>query len=155
MHPDERSFQADIVSAPFIIGAANRRWGVAEPSCLPVGFSWPRTILWVASIHEKNDGKFFFNFDCANYPIDAVTGTLWDPTTQNELSYDKWPRLNGRGELVFRIESWQHEHHALYHPYDRKAAASHAQWKEQCPHLVWDRDHTIVDYLEELHTLLN
>lgn len=58
-----------------------------------------------------------------------------------------------RVAMVFRLD-WNNGT-AFYHPYDRVAAQGHPDWATTQPHLVWTSDNTIVDFLEEFHSLLN
>jgi hypothetical protein len=71
------------------------------------------------------------------------------------LALEKRPkgRPGSRFAKVFRTD-WEGGR-AFYHPYDRAAANSHADWPSTQPHLVWNANHTIVDYLAEFHALLN
>ena len=62
-------------------------------------------------------------------------------------------RPDSRVAKVFRTD-WE-SGKAFYHPYDRMAAKGHTDWPKDQPSLIWDSDHTIVDYLEEIHSLLN
>ncbi|HTQ40236.1 MAG TPA: hypothetical protein VMJ32_14510 [Pirellulales bacterium] len=149
MTPDERAMRADLKSARFMIGSNEGRWGVCEPSLLPPDLIWPDIVLWVTANGNGLAPKYYFKWNCEKYPIDALTGNLWDPETKNWLSMDKRPQIAGRGEKVFVNPT------SLYHPYDRVAANSHGQWKTELQRLVWDRNHSIVDLLEELHLLLN
>jgi len=92
--------------------------------------------------------------DITGYRNDQPTGTFWDPETKAALATSRRPRgaENSRFARVFRTD-WENSR-AFYHPYDRVAAKSHPQWLTDQPHLIWDSDHTIVDYLEELSSLL-
>jgi hypothetical protein len=62
-------------------------------------------------------------------------------------------RPDSRCAKVFRTD-WDGAV-AFYHPYDRHAAKSHAEWITAQPHLVWTNKHTIVDFLEEFRSLLH
>ena len=62
-------------------------------------------------------------------------------------------RLNSRFAKVFRTD-WK-DGQAFYHPFDRVAVEGHDKWPTEQPSLIWDVNHTIVDYLEEIHSLLN
>ena len=83
------------------------------------------------------------------------TGTFWDSATDTILDAERRPKgkADSRFAKVFRTD-WE-DGRAFYHPYDRVAADSHSDWRTQQPHLVWTSDRTIVDYLEEIRSLLN
>jgi len=81
-------------------------------------------------------------------PVPKARTTGWATTAPQRRGEE-----NSRFTKVFRTD-WE-EGRAFYHPYDRRAADSHPDWRTQQPHLVWTSDRTIVDYLEEFHSLLN
>jgi hypothetical protein len=83
------------------------------------------------------------------------TGTFWDPGTGSVLTPEKRPRgkADSRFAKVFRTD-WK-DGLAFYHPYDRVAIEGHDKWPQEQPSLIWNADHTIVDYLEEFRSLLN
>lgn len=148
--PSQRLFEADLQSAEFRSGMLVEIWGIA-------GQDWPQVILWIrAAPRTGAPSRFCVSLDLDGYRTSAPTGTFWDPATATVLDTAKWPKgkANSRFEKVFRTDGWE-DGLAFYHPYDRKAADSHPKWRNQQPHLVWTPDHTIVDYLEELHSLLN
>ena len=60
---------------------------------------------------------------------------------------------DSRFAKVFRTD-WN-KGRAFYHPYDRVAAEGHPDWRTQQPRLVWTSERSIVDYLEEIRSLLN
>jgi hypothetical protein len=153
--PDQRLFESDLSSAEFQIGAAKGWWGVAETEVLPEGMAWPRVILWIAAVARENGpARYYFCLDAAGYRTVSPTGTFWDPATRSALDVGKRPkgRTGSRFAMVFRTD-WNNA--ALYHPYDRVAAAGHAEWPAQLPHRIWTTNHTIADYLSEFYTLLN
>jgi hypothetical protein len=154
--PDERLFEEDLLSAEFLSGADKGRWGLPAPELLPDGMTWPARILWLAAANRLNaPERFYIRLDAAGYRAAPPTGTFWDPATKSTLELAKWPkgRPNSRFAKVFRTD-WENRV-AFYHPYDRFAAKSHTAWPKEQPHLIWTSDHTIVDYLEEFHSLLN
>ena len=152
--PDERAFQRDLEDTPFRIGAVEGHWGLPDASLVPDGQRWPIVFLWVAAAPGKNSpDRYYFRLDCRNYPIESPTGTLCDPQTQEVLALDKRPKGRDRVAAVFRTD-WEGGR-ALYHPYDRVAAATHPDWNTRYPHLVWSRRRSIVALLSELHALLN
>lgn len=153
--PDHRLFESDLHSAEFRIGWANGSWGLPDSETLPAGLAWPQVILWVAAAARPNaPDRFYFALDAAGYRSVPPTGTLWDSATRLALDVAKRPkgRTESRFAKVFRTD-WNNA--ALYHPYDRVAAVSHPQWATEQPSLAWTADHTIADYLTELHTLLD
>ena len=147
--PSQRLFEDDLQSAEFRSGVLKEYWGVAAQD-------WPQVILWTrAAPREGAPDRYYVALDLAGYRPSAPTGTFWDPETRTILDNAKRPigKANSRFAKVFRTD-WKNGQ-AFYHPYDRRAADSHPNWRSQQPHLVWTSDRTIVDYLEEFHSLLN
>jgi hypothetical protein len=154
--PDLCLFEADLLSAEFRIGVTKGQWGLPEPDMLPSQPDWPKRILWIAAAPRTNSpARFYIMLDVAGYRSVSPTGTFWDLSTGCMLELSKRPkgRPNSRFAKVFRMD-WQ-QGTAFYHPYDRVAAQGHASWPREQPHLVWTSNQTIVDYLEEFHSLLN
>ena len=95
-----------------------------------------------------------------NYRSVAPTGVPQDPTKKVHRARF-WGMAEGqtvgsRFVAVFRTTvGFGGCGGAFYHPADRIATHGHTQWPTQQPHLVWTSSHTIVDYLEEFHALLN
>lgn len=113
-------------------------------------------ILWVQTApRAEAPDRFYLQLDLEGYRTVSPTGTFWDPSTEASLAHDKRPKgkIDSRCAKVFRTD-WEGGR-AFYHPYDRLAAAGHQQWTTEQPSLIWDCAHTIVDYLEEIHSLLN
>lgn len=154
--PDQRAFEADVDDADFQIGVVKGMWGLAEVSLGPDGMTWPKVLLWVASAARPNlPDRYYLLLDLENYRMVAPTGPFWDVTRRQPLPAEQWPKgkPGSRVAKVFRTD-WK-KCTALYHPYDRTANHDHTQWKTEQPHLIWDSQHTIVDYLNEVHGLLN
>ena len=154
--PDQSLFEEDIESVAFLEGVMKGRWAMAEPSALPDKLEWPNIILWIAPASRANaPDRFYIALNAAGYRADSPTGTFWDPSAKKTLEFAKRPkgRADSRVAKVFRTD-WENGI-AFYHPYDRHAAKSHPKWPEEQPHLIWNGDHTIVDYLEEFHALLH
>ncbi len=154
--PDQRLFEDDLRSAESRSGVIRGLWGLAGGTLLPADLTWPSVILWIAAARRDNAPDLFFvRLDLAGYRSVPPTGTFWDPTTKATLELAKRPkgRPGSRVAKVFRTD-WEGGR-AFYHPYDRVAAQSHPQWVGEQPHLVWTASHTIVDYLTEIHGLLN
>lgn len=150
MHsPSQRLFEADLQSAEFRSGILKGSWDVASSD-------WPRVVLWIRPApREGAPDRYYVALNLDGYRTAAPTGTFWDPTTETMLDSASRPKgkSNSRFAKVFRTD-WE-SGKAFYHPYDRVAADSHSKWRTKQPHLVWTSDHTIVDYLEEFHSLLN
>ena len=147
--PSQRLFEADLRSADFRSGVLKAYWDVAE-------VDWPQVILWVGAAPRTGaPDRYHVALNLEGYRAAAPTGTFWDPATDAMLDTARRPKgkANSRFAKVFRTD-WE-DGKAFYHPYDRVAADSHSDWRMQQPHLVWTSEHTIVDYLEEIRSLLN
>jgi hypothetical protein len=154
--PDQRLFEDDVLSADFRVGALTGFWDVAAAEVLPADLAWPVRILWLAAAARPNTPeRFYIRLDLSGYRTVAPTGTFWDPTTKSVLDFSKRPKgkPESRCAKVFRTD-WKGGA-AFYHPYDRVASSDHPQWKTDQPHKIWTSSHTIVNYLEEFHSLLN
>lgn len=154
--PDQRLFAADLDSAEFRVGALKGYWGLAGTEVLPEPPEWPVRILRVQSAaREGAPDRFFLRLDLEGYRTASPTGTFWDLNTGAALIAEKRPKgkKDSRCAKVFRTD-WEGGG-AFYHPYDRVAATGHPQWITEQPSLIWGSNHTIVDYLEEIHSLLN
>lgn len=154
--PDQRLFEADLQSASYCSGVAKALWAQAEVDAMPHGTAWPRVFLWMGAAPRANaPDRFYVALDASGYRSDPPTGTFWDPTKKATLEFGKRPKgkAGSRFAMVFRTD-WENGR-AFYHPYDRVGAQSHPEWPKQQPHLIWTSSHTIVDYLEEFHALLN
>lgn len=150
MEPAERRLQADIEGAVFQLGVATGKWDVVAES----GLAWPFVAFWIgAQPRESAPDRFTVRLDMANYPIDPATGTFWDLGANTILESPRRPFGSGQTGKVFRID-WQGGQ-AFYHPYDRVAARSHADWPQQYPHWIWTDRHTVADLLTVLWVLLN
>jgi len=153
--PDQRLFEADLALAEFRAGAKKGYWGLPDSDAMPEQPAWPARILWIAAATRANaPNRYYLQLDLSDYRTVPPTGTFWDPNTRSMLEAAKRPKGKGgsRFAMVFRTD-WE-EGRAFYHPYDRVAAKGHPKWESEQPFLVWDSSHTIVDYLEEIHSLL-
>ena len=122
--PDKRALDADLEDAPFRIGVANGFWGLTDAEFQP---GWPYAVFWVASAPRPNaPDRFYVRLDCQGYPGQAPTGTFYDPKAEDALAVDRRPKGRERVGKVFRTD-WENGR-AFYHPYDRVAASSHANW---------------------------
>lgn len=154
--PDQRLFEADLATAEFRAGALKGYWGLGGPNVLPEQPAWPIRILWVQpAVREGAPDRFYLRLDLEGYRTMPPTGTFWDPGTGSVLTPEKRPRgkADSRFAKVFRTD-WK-DGLAFYHPYDRVAIEGHDKWPQEQPSLIWNADHTIVDYLEEFRSLLN
>lgn len=149
MSPDERALREDLGCARFQIGIADGRW-----QCVDV--AWPHLTVSIASTLVDNVSEYHFRFDCTDYPHQAPTGSIWDLDGNTPLQADRRPPTRGRAAKIFRTDWPGHAKGAvLYHPYDREAAGTHAEWPAKQPRLLWTPSHTITDLLDELHAVLN
>ncbi len=147
--PSQRLFEVDLQSVDFRSGVLKEQWDVAA-------LDWPQVILWVrAASREGAPDRYHVALNLEGYRAAAPTGTFWDPSTEAMLATARRPKgkEGSRFAKVFRTD-WE-KGRAFYHPYDRVAAGSHDKWPTQLPHRVWTSNHTIVDYLEEIRSLLN
>jgi hypothetical protein len=148
--PDERALRDDLHGAVFRLGVVDGLWGVGQA----IDETWPNALVWVAaSARDGAPDRYYFRLECSNYPNEPPTGSFWNPDAQAPLELTKRPKGHGRVGKVFRTD-WEGGR-ALYHPFDRLASRSHGDWAKKYPHLVWNRNRTIVDLLSELHGLLN
>lgn len=154
--PDERLFAQDLLSAEFRISSEKGHWGLPDSAVLPADLGWPNVIFWIAAAARPDaPDRYFVLLNAAGYRSDSPTGTFWDPETKAILEFSKRPKGNAgsRVAMVFRTD-WNNGT-AFYHPYDRVAAKGHSDWPSKYPHLIWTAQHTIVDFLQEIHGLLN
>lgn len=155
MLPDQRLFNEDVGSAEFRAGLLKGKWGLAEDGQAGAASTWPQVHLWMAAAPRANaPDRFHVELDASGYRSMPPTGTFWDQATKAPLGVDKRPkgRTGSRVARIFRTD-WENGR-AFYHPYDRLAAQSHLNWKSEQPRRVWSPAHTIVDWLELFHGLL-
>lgn len=153
--PSQRLLKADVAAAEFLSGAAKGLWGQVETSNAD---TWPMAYFWMAAAKRENaPDRYVVRLDMTGYRSAGPTGRFWDPETKQDLAFAKYPKgkLGSRFAMVFRTDRWNETNRGFYHPYDRVAAASHGEWPNAMPQLVWTSNCTIVDYLEEFQTLLN
>ena len=156
-HPDHRLFNDDLLSVAFRTGVIGGRWNWSDGNLPAADLAWPTVIFWIAAAARPGaPDRFFVRLDAAGYRSVPPTGTFWDPVAKARLDFAKFPKgkPGSRVAKVFRTD-WGESGRAFYHPYDRVAAQSHAQWAGEQPSLIWTPNHTIVDYLSEIHGLLN
>src|SRR5580698_9661108 len=105
--PDQRLFEADLVSAEFRNGAQNAWWGVPDRDQLPPDLVWPRVVIWVApAVRQGSPNRFYLLLDAEGYRSVPPTGTFWDPSTKTALDLAKRPkgRAGSRCAMVFRTD---------------------------------------------------
>ena len=151
--PSERQLEVDMESVDFRTGVARGQWGVPDSEAP----AWPRRLFWVAAAKRDNSAeRFVVMLDCEGYRKPSPTGNFWDMKA-NDFLRDPTRRPRGKPgsvtAMVFRID-WENCT-AFYHPYDRKASVGHPDWPKSCANRVWTDKHTIADYLDEVHRLLN
>lgn len=156
--PDQRLFEEDIESPGFLGGVLKGRWAMAEAGVLPEKLAWPDVILWIAAAPRSGaPDRYYFALNLSGYRNVPPTGPVWDPVKKETLELAKWPKgkPGSRFALVFRTNRFSFAGRALYHPYDRSPLSDHPRWPTEQPHLIWDSNHTILDYVEEFHSLLH
>ena len=146
----EQILEFDLQSPEFVSGAAAGLWGRIRHDSA----QWPKLLVWLAApprVHSPD--RYHVLLDVTGYRVDAPTGTFVDQQTLAQLETAHRPKgaEGSRFAKVFRTD-WE-EGRAFYHPYDRFAASSHADWATKIPHKVWTPNHTIVDWLDEFHGL--
>ena len=157
--PDQRLFEADLLSAEYRDGVAKGLWALAEAGALPDGepAAWPNAYFWMAAAPRTGaPDRYYVVLNLEGYKSVPPTGPFWDPVKKQTLELAKWPKgkPNSRFALVFRTKGFSAAGRAFYHPYDRAPVQDHPRWPTEQPHLIWTDSHTIVDYLEEFQSLL-
>lgn len=159
LKPDEAALRTDLQSVAFRAGEAEERWGVQESP----ETQWPFVVFWVAAPpRASSPTRFFLRLDLAGYPAQAPTGRFWEPEMNAPLVLPEYPKGTGDTGRVFRTD-WPSVNpatgdspgSALYHPFDRRPASDHGNWKTERPHQQWNSRRTVVDYLEMVYGLLN
>jgi hypothetical protein len=153
--PAERLYIHDLASAEFRAGASKGLWGEAEAEVRPPSAAWPNVFFFLAAAPRQDaPDRYYVSFDLTGYRNDPPTGIFWDPQKKTTLAFDKRPKgkPGSRVEKVFRTD-WENGR-AFYHPFDRVAASSHAEWRQNMPSKLWTPSHTIVDCLAEYQALL-
>ena len=59
LHPDQRLFEADLLTAEFRVGQAKGCWGLMEDPALAITTTWPKVFLWVAATPRPNAPERF------------------------------------------------------------------------------------------------
>jgi hypothetical protein len=156
--PDQRLLEADLGLAEYRDGAMKGLWGQAEAAALPDGGAvWPNAYFWMAAApRDSAPDRYYVALNLAGYREVPPNGVFWDREKKQKLELGKWPKgkPGSRFALVFRTDGFSFAGRAFYHPYDRLPLSDHHEWPTQLPHLIWNSDRTIVDYLEEFQSLL-
>lgn len=135
MRDGKAELEAHLGSGRFLAGAAKGRWRLVE-------LEWPITLIEVVA---RDGRRFTLRFDCTGYADQAPTATLWDTTTRQQLSADRWPR-GGRVSQVFN-PGWKNGS-ALYIPCDRQSIEGHSAWFSEYPWLTWKPERGLLQYIE-------
>lgn len=131
--PDQRLFEADLLSADFRAGVLKGFWDLAGADVLPEQPAWPVRILWMAAAPRTNaPERFYVQLDLSGYRSVPPTGTFWDPNTKSILEVRKRPKgkPDSRFARVFRTDTWPHSGSAFYHPY---LSVSFPESRQVCP----------------------
>lgn len=143
MTPDQSQLVRDLDATPFIEGAVRNRWRLVKTS-------WPTAVF---AVRARDDKVFGFCFDLAGYPQNPPTARLWNLERDAPPDPNEWPKGSAAFISVFN-PSWK-QGTALYHPFDRVSREGHGDWPKQYPHLIWNPYAGVVQYLAEIHRLLN
>jgi hypothetical protein len=157
LSPDQRLFEADLLSAAYRNGVAKGLWGRAEVAALPENSAWPNAYFWMAAAPRTGaPDRYYVALNLSGYRNVPPTGPFWDLIKKQTLDPVKWPKgkSGSRFATVFRTNGFSAAGRAFYHPYDRAPAQDHPLWRTEQPHLIWTDSHTIVNYLEEFQSLL-
>lgn len=144
--PDQRAFEADVSSVPFLADMYRGDWTINS-------IDWPTMIITIrAAEREGAPGAYTLRVDLTNYPIQAPTATPWDLTAEMPLGAVNRPKGEIVG-MVFRID-WENGL-ALYAPYDRVALVGHPGWVGDHPRYVWNGTQDIAWWARRIWDLLN
>lgn len=140
---DRAALERDLAAAPFREGAARKRWRLVE-------VAWPHVLIGVAA---RDGREFVLRLECCGYPAQPPTGGFWNTGRQGFLDQNEWPK----GDDVFQsVVRWDWRNGAaIYFPLDRVSRAGHPDWTAAHPHLAWNPARGIVQYVAEVHRLLN
>jgi len=134
-------------------GESKGKWKLLTPIVDDHLVDWPHCIFSVAaSDRDAAPCNYAVRLHLEGYPLKPPTGTFWCMETNAKLPNEIRPR--GKNESWIFRTNWK-SGNAFYHPYDRVAAESHADWGTKYRLTVWTRNHTIVDLLEVIHATLH
>lgn len=146
MGPDEKVFRAHLEMGPFLSGVARGRWRL-------LSLQWPCAVVAVSAAARPNGpAEYALRFDLTNYPKDPPTARPWDPERNAPLEDARRPDGRSRVPKAFRTD-WM-SGSALYLPCDRVAINGHQGWRQQHPHMIWNPNGDITQYLRIVHELL-
>lgn len=130
-------------SGRFLAGVSKGRWRLVDTQQLPIVF---------IEIGAGDGRKFVLRFECTGYPETPPTATVWDLTTDKQLSANNWPS-GGRVSQVFN-PSWKGGS-ALYIPCDRQSIEGHPNWHAEYSWLIWRPEKGLLQYIEAICEVLN
>lgn len=141
MNPELQALDAHLAHGRFKAGASRGRWRL-------VTLVWPHAFI---EVFDRRGRPTCIRFDCSGYPARPPQGTPWDPSAQQQLPGNLWPR-GGRVSQVFN-PGWKGGT-ALYIPCDRESIVGHDNWYAELPHLIWNPARGLVQYVEAIHEVL-
>lgn len=149
MNLDEECFHEHVASFAFQQGVEDGKWDLHDDESV----KWPHAVIRIAA-PQRSGGPAHFHllFNLDHYPKTGPTAYPWDPETKTKLDVTKWPKGSNDVNMAFRA-TWNNAD-AIYVPWDRLAAAGHPDWIVQHAGLLWNPEHTIVNYLRPTHELL-
>jgi hypothetical protein len=141
----ELLLREDLEDGEYAAGADRGYWRLVE-------LTWPHAIFEVAAAPRENaPSHYAFRFDLTGYP-QAPTAAPWNLETGDLLPGTRWPAGGLRVNSAFN-PGWRGD--AIYVPMDRLAISGHHDWPTKYAARLWDPARGIVQYLQELRTLLN
>ncbi len=143
MTPDHIALERDLAAVPFIAGVARKRWRLVE-------VLWPHVLIGVSA---KDGHEFVLRLECCGYPAQPPTGGFWNIERGTHLTLAEWPKGDDVFQSIIRFE-WR-SGAAIYFPLDRVSRQGHDNWRAEHPDPVWDPAKGIVQYVAEIHRLLN
>ena len=143
MAPDHIALERDLSAVPFIEGVARKRWRLVE-------VQWPYALI---GIFAKDGREFVLRLECCGYPSQPPTGGFWNAELGAHLDQAQSPKGDAVFQSIIRFD-W-HNGAAIYFPLDRQSRQGHDHWRSEHPDLVWNPAKGIVQYVAEIHRLLN
>lgn len=141
-----RRLRAHLAGTAVQIGVARGQWQIGE-------LDYPYLMVRVsASAQTCAHGYVDLRIEISGYPNLGITACPWSAEENLPLPAGQRPTA-GRAGTVFRTD-WENGH-ALYHPCDRVAVGSHADWTREHVDELWDAEQGIAKFLRLIHTTLN
>ena len=142
LSPEEKTLITDLTAPEFKLGVARGHWELVGRD---------RLILQI-KLSAPDRRWFGIRCDCQGYAAFPPFSAAW--SINNDCRASATERPNGSGELakIFRMD-WEDGDH-LYHPMSRRALETHADWKTNMPHRMWQPETGIVQLLIDLHDRL-